>query len=135
TAIQVQLDIPITVVDELVPSIAIYEVPRARIEQTASAGGIDTVALAAGQPITAASVDALRDATNDDLFGARVLACHAVPWSRDGGSSTYVDYAFASTSASYAAIIGGTGVPVLARKKRTTDTTRTVKARCFAWIS
>lgn len=135
TPIEVQLDVSVSVRDVEVHSIAIYEVPRARIEQTASAGGIDTVALAAGQPITAASVDALRDATDDDIFGGRVLAAHAVPWSRDGGSSTFVDYASLSTSGTFTAVVGGNGVPVLARKKRTTDTTRTVKARCFAWIS
>lgn len=135
TAIEVQLDVAVDVRDEEIHSIAIYEVPRARIEQTASAGGIDTTALAAGQPITATSVDALRDATNDDLFGARVLAAHAVPWSKNGGSSTSTEYATASTSATHAAVIGGNGIPVLARKKRTTDTKRTVKARCYGWVT
>lgn len=134
SAIDIDLDVPTdAVVDTRVDSIAVYEVPRARIEQTASAGGIDTTALAAGQPITAASVDALRDATDDDAFGARTLAFHAVPYSNTSGTIT--TYATASTNSTYAAVRGGNGVPVLARKKRTTDTTRTVKARCFAWIS
>lgn len=133
TPITIDLDIVAPVVDITVESIAVYEIPRARIEQTALAGGVDMVALAAGQPITAASVDALRDATNDDTFGARTLAFHAVPYS--DGSGTITTYATSSTSATYAAVRGGNGVPVLARKKRTTDTTRTVKARCFAWIS
>lgn len=135
TPIEVQLDVSATVRDVEVHSIAIYEVPRARIEQTSSAGGVDIVALSAAQPITAASVDALRDATDDDTFGGRVLAAHAVPWSRDGGSSTFVDYASLSTSGTFAAVVGGGGVPVLARKKRTTDTTRTVKARAWAWVT
>lgn len=134
TAISLDLDVVAPVNPDItVESIAVYEVPRARIEQTASAGGIDTVALAAGQPITAASVDALRDATDDDVFGARTLAFHAVPYS--DGSGTITTYATSSTSGTYAAVRGGNGVPVLARKKRTADTTRTVKARCFAWIS
>ncbi|MCU0675635.1 MAG: hypothetical protein MUE69_22945 [Myxococcota bacterium] len=135
TAIQVQLDVAVDVRDEEIHSIAVYEIPRARIEQTASAGGIDTSALGAGQPITIASVDALRDAVADDTFGARVLAAHAVPWSKDGGSTSSTEYATASTSATYAAVVGGSGVPVLARKKRTTDTTRTVKARCYGWVT
>lgn len=134
SAITIDLDVVAPVNPDItVESIAVYEVPRARIEQTALAGGVDTVALAAGQPITAASVDALRDATDDDTFGARTLAFHAVPYS--DGSGTITTYATSSTSATYAAVRGGNGVPALARKKRTTDTTRTVKARCFAWIS
>jgi hypothetical protein len=116
-----------------VKSIAVYEVPRAYLEQTASAGGIDTTALAAGQPITAASVEALADALADDTFGTRTLAFHAVPYS--DGSSTITTYATASTSATFAAVVGGDGVPVLARKKRVGDTTRTVKARCYGWVS
>jgi len=135
SAIDVSLDISVGIRDLTAHSIAIYEVPRAQIEQTALAGGIDAVALAASQPITIASVDALRDATDDDTFGSRVLAAHAVPWSRDGGSTTFVDLVSASTSATFAPVIGGDGVPVLARKKRTTDTTRTVKARCFGWVT
>lgn len=136
SAIDVMLDIPTAAVGDLtVHSIAIYEVPRAQIEQTALAGGIDATALAASQPITIASVDALRDATDDDTFGSRVLAAHAVPWSRDGGSSIYVDLTSNTTSATFSTVLGGNGVPVLARKKRTADTTRTVKARCFGWVT
>lgn len=134
TAINVDLDVVFPVNNESIDSIAIYEVPRAQIEQTAAAGGVDAVALAASQPITIASVDALRDAVDDDLFGARVLACHAVPYS-DLSSSAITTYATASTSATYAAVVGGGGVPVLARKKRTADTTRTVKARAFGWVT
>lgn len=134
SAITLDLDVVAPVNPDItVESIAVYEVPRARIEQTASAGGIDTVALASGQPITAASVDALRDATNDDTFGARTLAFHAVPYSN--GSSTITTYATSSTSATYAAVVGGDGVPVLARKRRTTDSTRIVKARCYGWVT
>lgn len=134
TPIEVQLDIAVGPRDESVHSIAIYEVPRASIEQTASAGGVDVSALAAGQPITAASVEALADALADDTFGSRVLACHAVPWSDDGGSSSTTEFASASSSATYAAVVGS-GVPVLARKKRSADTTRTVKARCYGWVT
>lgn len=134
TAIEVQLDIAVGDRDETVHSIAVYEIPRASIEQTASAGGIDVSALSAGQPITAASVEPIADALADDTFGARVLAAHAVPWSDDGGSSVTTEFASASTSATYAATVGS-GVPVLARKKRVSDTTRTVKARCYGWVT
>lgn len=133
SAITIDLDVVAPVTDITVESIAVYEIPRAQLEQTALAGGVDTTALAAGQPITIASVDAIRDATADDTFGARALAFHAVPYS--DGSSTITTYATSSMSATYAAVVGGNGVPVLARKKRTSDTTRTVKARCYAWIS
>lgn len=132
-AIDINLDVTAPVTDITVESIAIYEVPRAYIEQTASAGGIDVTALAASQPITAASVEPLADALADDTFGSRVLAFHAVPYS--DGSSTITTYATASTSATYAAVVGGNGVPVLARKKRVGDTTRTVKARCYGWVT
>jgi hypothetical protein len=135
TAIQAQIDIALGPRDELLHSIAVYEIPRAQIEQTALAGGIDTTALAPSQPITIASVDAIRDAVDDDVFGSRVLAFHAVPWSDDGGSSTTTEWASASTSGTYAAVVGGNGVPVLARKKRAADTTRTVKARCYGWVT
>jgi hypothetical protein len=132
-AIDINLDVIVPVTDTNVESIAVYEVPRAYLEQTASAGGIDTTALAAGQPITAASVEALADALADDTFGTRTLAFHAVPYSN--GSSTITTYATDSTSATFAPVVGGNGVPVLARKKRVGDTTRTVKARCYGWVT
>lgn len=132
TPIDFDLDIAIPAAqDEHVDSIAVYEVPRARIEQTASAGGVDVSALASGQPITISSVDGIRDAVADDTFGARVLAFHAVPYSDT--STTITTYATSSVSATYASVVGGAGTPALARKKRVGDTARTVKARCFGW--
>jgi hypothetical protein len=134
SAITLDLDIVAPINPDItVESIAVYEIPRAQIEQTALAGGVDAIALAPSQPITIASVDAIRDAVDDDVFGARVLAFHAVPYSN--GSGTITTYATASTSATYAPVVGGNGVPVLARKKRTADTTRTVKARCYGWVT
>jgi hypothetical protein len=58
SAITLDLDIVAPINPDItVESIAVYEIPRAQIEQTALAGGVDAIALAPSQPITIASVD------------------------------------------------------------------------------
>lgn len=135
TTIDSTLAVVATARDIYVDTISVFELPRASIEQTASAGGIAIPPLAAGQPITADSVEALFDVLADDTFGARVLACHAVPWASGSSPTKTTEYVAVSTSSTYVPGPGGNGIAALARKKRVGDTTRTCKAAFFGWCS
>ncbi|MCU0676841.1 MAG: hypothetical protein MUE69_29130 [Myxococcota bacterium] len=135
TTIDATLAVLATARDVFIDTISVFELPRAFIEQTALAGGVSIPPLAAGQPITSASVESLADATADDTFGARVLAFHAVPWATGVSPTKSTEYARASSSSSYAPGPGGNGIAALARKKRVGDTTRTCKAAFFGWCS
>lgn len=123
-----------------IDGVQVVELPRAFLENDANERGVDASVFVSGQPIVLArGVDALRDATADDLqIGRRVLLAYAEPYktSRQTSNATESGAGGESiTSGSFVTVRGGSGSPVLARKTRTTDTTRTVRARAFARCS
>ncbi|MCB9632910.1 MAG: hypothetical protein H6721_12335 [Sandaracinus sp.] len=123
-----------------IDGVQVVELPRAFLENDTNERGIDASVFVSGQPIMIArGVDAIRDATADDTqIGRRVLLAYAEPYatSRQGGNATESGAGGdVITSASFVTVRGGSGSPALARKTRTTDTTRTVKARAFARCS
>lgn len=123
-----------------VDGIQIVEVPRARLEDDANERGIDASVFTSGQPIAwNLGAEDIRDATTDDTqIGRRVLLHYAEPYKTSRQPSPATESGAggeAVTSASFVTVRGGSGSPVLARKLRTNDTTRVVKARAFARAS
>jgi hypothetical protein len=122
-----------------VDGIMVTEIPRTFVETDANERGVDISAFTSGQPIAIGlGVDALRDATDTDTeIGRRVLLHFAAPYRTDRQTAD-ADEAGAGgdpiTSGSYVTV-AGSGVPVLARKRRTSDTTRVVKCRVFGRCS
>lgn len=120
-------------------SILGYEVPRARIDTTTDEGGVDASAFVSGQPLFHdRSVDDLEARTRTDWrIGRRTLLSYAVPYRTLGPD---VNPATAGGAGGITVASGSwtevmPGLPVLARKRRLFDTTRTVKLRVFARIA
>ncbi|MCC7539221.1 MAG: hypothetical protein IT379_23565 [Deltaproteobacteria bacterium] len=111
--------------------VSCHEVPRATISQ--AEGAVDISALRPrGRIYTTAIAPVVARAADYEIGRRTALFQWAVPATRAG--ATITTFARASTSGTFASVLD-LGVPILARARYRGETTRSLTARFYGWVS
>jgi hypothetical protein len=113
-------------------SVTVFELPRATID-TATEAAVDVSALRPRGPIYDGATLPLVSLATDVTLGRRTGMFHwAVPSRRAGAPIT--TFARSNSTTTFADVLD-LGVPMLARARYRGETTRTLRARFYGWVS
>ena len=121
-----------TVEDLTIHSIGCWEYPRQFLEDNANELGTIVERLRRGQPITNQSVQRMRAVAAATTAGKRTHFHWAVPYAISGSTAT--TYVRSTTSTSFTTLFTD-ACHVLGRQTGVGDTTRSVKAKVYAWVT
>lgn len=133
TAADMTLRIDAGNADCVAHQIGCFELNRSHVETAVANEGVDSNEFGVSQPIQRMDMDNLMTALGSDTtMGERVLLNWAVPYAVNGTTGTAFARAF--TGASYNSLFKA-GIPMLGRIRYVGDTTKSVQARIFCWVS